>query len=593
MKSLLKKYAENLVWFYSFLRYKIFISIVLSILVGFLDGLGISVFFPIFKSLTNRDYSFNLENLKYANEWFDLTGVSIGLPFLLGLLILLFALKGVFKFANDAYRIVLQQQLIRKIRLSVLKSINQVKFSYFSNTNAGLIQNTISGEIDRINESYASYFLTIEQILLLIIYLTFGFIIDFKFAILVCIGGFSMNLTVKIILKRTKIESTNFTKESNTFQSQVIQLVNNYKYLKSTSLLLNYSKKIENTIYNLENSRKKIKILNTIIVATREPLLIIIITGIIFFQIYALNGDTSTIFISLLFFYRALTALTSMQNAQNKFVSYYGSLENLKLFQLELKQNNEPVSKNELNSFKRKIEITDLNYFYGENKVLNNINLSIDKNQSIAIIGESGSGKTTLINIITGLLACNSGNIKVDGKNIKGLNLNSYQKRIGYISQEPVIFNATIFDNVSFWAEKSEKNIKRFNDALEQANAYSFIQNLALKENTLLGNNGINLSGGQRQRISIARELYKEVDILIMDEATSSLDSETEMTIQQNLDQLKGKYTIITIAHRLSTIKNTDEIVIMDKGNIVEKGSYNNLINSESIFRKMINLQKE
>ena len=112
------------------------------------------------------------------------------------------------------------------------------------------------------------------------------------------------------------------------------------------------------------------------------------------------------------------------------------------------------------------------------------------------------------------------------------------------------------------------------------------------KENTLLGNNGINLSGGQRQRISIARELYKEVDILIMDEATSSLDSETEMTIQQNLDQLKGKYTIITIAHRLSTIKNTDEIVIMDKGNIVEKGSYNNLINSESIFRKMINLQK-
>ena len=591
MKSLLKKYAENLVWFYSFLGHKIFISIVLSILVGFLDSLGISVFFPIFKSLTNRDYSFNLENLKYANEWFDLKGVSVGLPLLLGLLILLFVLKGLFKFANDAYRIILQQQLIRKIRLSVLKSINQVKFSYFLNINAGLIQNTISGEIDRINESYASYFLVIEQILFITIYLIFGFLIDIQFAILVSIGGFLLNLTVKIILKRTKIESTNFTKESNTFQSEVIQLVNNYKYLKSTSFLLNYSKKIENTIYNLENSRKKIKILNTIILATREPLMIIIITGIIFFQIYVLNGNSSTIFISLIFFYKVLTSLTSLQKAQNKFVSYYGSLENLKLFQLELIQNNEPISKKQLKSFKRKIEITDLNYFYGENKVLNNINLSIDKNQSIAIIGESGSGKTTLINIITGLLACNSGNMKVDGKNIKRLNLNSYQNRIGYISQEPVVFNATVFENVSFWAEKTEKNIRRFNYALEQANAYSFIQNLVLKENTLLGNNGINLSGGQRQRISIARELYKEVDILIMDEATSSLDTETEMVIQQNLDQLKGNYTMITVAHRLSTIKNVDEIVVMDKGNIIEKGSYNNLINGESIFKKMIDSQ--
>src|SRR5690554_5091930 len=214
------------------------------------------------------------------------------------------------------------------------------------------------------------------------------------------------------------------------------------------------------------------------------------------------------------------------------------------------------------------------------------------KNQSVAFVGESGSGKTTLVNLISGLLKPNKGQVKIDGTNLDELKKSSYQSRIGYIAQEPVIFNDTIFNNVTFWAEPTEENKTKFYEAITKASIAEFIGTLKNKENTLLGNNGINLSGGQKQRISIARELYKDIDILILDEATSALDSETEKEIQTNIDALKGNYTILIIAHRLSTIKNTDMVYLMDKGKIVGQGNFAQLAQNSERFRKMVELQE-
>jgi ABC-type multidrug transport system fused ATPase/permease subunit len=166
------------------------------------------------------------------------------------------------------------------------------------------------------------------------------------------------------------------------------------------------------------------------------------------------------------------------------------------------------------------------------------------------------------------------------------------QERTGYITQDPVIFNDSVFNNVTFWDKKTDANLQKYRKAIQQAAILDFIEGLPEKEDSLLGNNGTNLSGGQRQRISIARELYKNVEILILDEATSALDSETERAIQENIDELKGQYTILIVAHRISTIKNADRIVVMNNGEITNIGAFKPLMDSSPYFKKLVELQE-
>jgi subfamily B ATP-binding cassette protein MsbA len=267
-------------------------------------------------------------------------------------------------------------------------------------------------------------------------------------------------------------------------------------------------------------------------------------------------------------------------------------MENMREFQNTLEQNKEEFGSIKLNAFNSFLELKNASLSYTDRRVLNSLNLKIERNQSVAFVGESGSGKSTLLNVLTGLIPLNEGDFNIDGIDASTVDLRTFQKRIGYITQEPVIFNASIFNNISFWEPKTTENIERFRIAAERASLTSFILNQELCEDAILGNNGINLSGGQRQRISIARELYKEIDILIMDEATSALDSETEKTIQESIESLKGKYTIIAVAHRLSTIKSADRIFVLQSGKIVETGNYSELMLESTTFKRMVELQE-
>src|SRR5690606_29418711 len=200
---------------------------------------------------------------------------------------------------------------------------------------------------------------------------------------------------------------------------------------------------------------------------------------------------------SLLFFYRALNSLAYMQQQWNGFMSVSGSLENMQEFQKEIEIKNEPNGNLIFNELKSEISLRNVCFSYGETTILSNINIDIPKNRSTAFIGESGSGKTTLVNLIAGLLPPDSGCIYVDDIPFPQLDKHTYQKRIGYITQEPVIFNDTIFNNVSFWSEPTPENIDRFQKAIDQASLTNFLEVLPEGKNTQLGNNGINLSGGQ------------------------------------------------------------------------------------------------
>ena len=298
-----------------------------------------------------------------------------------------------------------------------------------------------------------------------------------------------------------------------------------------------------------------------------------------------------TILVSLLFFYRALAALISTQGHWNGFMANSGSLENMQDFIRDIESQEEQKGTTRFTKFEDSLRLEQVDFSYGDTKILKNITLCIPKYESIAFVGESGSGKTTLVNLIAGLLPQSKGEIFVDDISFNELDKNTYQNRIGYITQDPVIFNDSIYNNVTFWEEQTPEKLERFERAIRQASLSKFLKTLPDGKETALGNNGINLSGGQKQRISIARELYKDIDILIMDEATSALDSETEIIIRQSIEALQGQYTLLIVAHRLSTIHNVDRLVYLNNGMIECEGSFSELAEKHARFKKMVDLQ--
>lgn len=595
LKKFVKKYFSSFAFFYSYLRNKVFIAFGLSLLVSVLDGLGLSMFFPLLQVVGGENInvdSSQMGKLGFLIDWIENLGIGLNITSVLMVMIFFFVLKGIVYYLNSIYRVIITQSFIKKIRLDLLNNLNQMSFKKFILSDAGRIQNTMSGEVGRISGAFSSYFQTIQNSIMLTVYIAFAFVLDPKFALLVSFGGLMTHFLYHIIYKYTVEASKKFTEHGNTFQGQIIQHVGHFKYLKATGRVHQYGDRMEKTIDDIEVSRRQMGFLASISEAAREPLLVIIISLVIFIQFRYLGGNMGTMLISLLFFYRALTYLVALQQSWNGFLQVSGSMENLRDFQQMLLSNKERNGKIELPKFKDSIELKDVNFYYDNTLILKNINLEIPARQSIAFVGESGSGKTTLVNLIAALLHEDEGEIRVDDVPVKTIKKESYQDRIGYVSQDPVIFNDSIYNNVTFWAEKTTENIKRFNQSIQQASLTEFIEELPNRAETLLGNNGINLSGGQKQRISIARELFKEIDILILDEATSALDSETEREIQQSIEELQGQYTLIIVAHRLSTIRNVDRVVLMDKGVIVDSGSFEELVQKQEKFRKMVELQE-
>lgn len=594
LKRFVKKYFTSFSFFYGYLRHRIFIAFMLSVSVSFMDALGLTMFFPLLQVVdegSTVDAS-EMGKLGYLVEGIEGMGIAMTVGSVLLIMFIFFSLKGVAQYVNSVYQVVLKQRFIRSIRLNLLKRLNVLSFKHFITSDVGRIQNTLTGEVSRVSRSFSSYFKTFQKALMVLVYMSFAFAANAQFAILVFVGGGLTNFLYRILYKHTKGASRKLTTYNSRFQGQIIQHVAHFKYLRATGMAEKYSKKLKATIYKIEKSRRKIGVLKGISSAAREPMLVAVIAIVIFVQVKMFGGTIGAIMVSLLFFYRALTSLVALQEDWNRFMEVSGSLENMQDFHKELGAGREKKGKIKIKEFKRGIQLKDVSFAYGNTPILHNINLDVQKNQSVAFVGESGSGKTTLVNLISGLLPESEGHIYIDKTPLKKVNKTTYQERIGYVSQDPVVFNDTIYNNVTFWAPKTPENIKRFEESIKEASLESFIDELPNGKETHLGNNGINLSGGQKQRVSIARELYKDIDILILDEATSALDSETEKAIQKSIDALKGQYTILLVAHRLSTIRNADSIVFMDKGHIIDVDDFESLVKKQERFKKMVALQE-
>lgn len=568
----------------------------ISFLVGALDGMGLAMFLPILSLASEGLTEVGMEQmgvLAFLPRSLQSLGLDFSLTVILVVMLFFFLLKGVAKFFEHYLQVVFHQFFISKLRSEGIDALKEYGYDAFVNAEAGKIQNTFSGEVTKVSQAYRNYHRILQGGMLLITYIVLAFLANAQFAILVILGGAISNVLLRLFYTRTKLISRKLYAQSNDYQGLLIQKITFFKYLKATGRIADYSRKLKEKISEIEKSNRSIGVLSSLIQAGREPIMITIVVATILIQIHWLGGSLNTILVSLLFFYRGLLALMQVQTAHNNFLAVSGSLEGFQEFLADLRQHKQPNGTIRVDGFKNRLLLENVSFAYeGRDMVLRNISLTIPKNETIAVIGESGSGKTTLINIISGLLSPSRGKLWIDGHHSGEINMITYQNRIGYITQEPVIFDDTIYNNVTFWADKTETNLAKFNEVMRKSQMDELVGTLTKGEDTRLGNNGIGLSGGQKQRISIARELYKDVDLLIMDEATSSLDSETETMIQQNIDVLKGELTIIIIAHRLSTVRNTDKIVVMSKGGIEQIGTYENLIDTSPLFKKMVAYQK-
>ena len=572
---------------------KIFISFFLSLIVGIMDGFGLAMFIPLLQMVdeSKTHVANNMGNMSFIANFFAYLNIPLNLVSVLLIIFIFFCIKGVFKFLEGYFRASLEQLFIRDIRKTNILGLSAYSFNQFINSDIGRIQNTFSGEVEKVKLAYRYYFMGVQLGVFTLVYTAMAFFSNPQFAIMVVIGGSFTSLLVQQLKRKSKILSQKITEDSHVFQSLLIQKVSFFKYLKSTGLVDKYASKLLQNNKEMHSTQKKLGVIGAILGSVREPIVIMVVLLSILIEVKYFHQHLGVIIFTLLLFYRSLISLTSMQTYFNLFLSSSGSLQNMSEFNQELKAGKEKDGNIEVLQFQKALEFKSTSFSYESTHILTDINLTINKNQSIAVIGESGSGKTTLINLITGILSPTKGQVIVDDIDLEQIKKSSYQSRIGYITQEAVIFNDTIFNNVSFWDEPTPANQLRFDEALRKAAIYDFVDSLPQKGNAMLGSNGINISGGQKQRISIARELYKEIDFLLMDEATSALDSETEKTIKDNIDRLHGKYTIIIVAHRLSTVKNADLIVLLQKGKIIATGNFESLLKNP-LFEKMVQLQE-
>ena len=581
--------------FQVYLGMRMYLIYVLGIVASISEGIGILMLLPLLQSIDNGQTSNQFESAinDILYKLIDYLGFSDSIVSILLLISAAFIIKGIITFLALGLTAKLLGQLLKEIKVKLFSLYSKMSFSYFSSKNTGDLINLINEQPTKSLEAFKQLSLLGSHFINTIILMSLAFLMTFSFGLMAL--GLGLFLLVLFLRMNSYVQNLSriAAEENGVLTKWLIQTLHGFKYLISTNQINSFKKYINNSISVLTSTQIKSGVAAAFTQSVREPIAVLFIMVIVYLQIFVFDLRLEPILVSIALFYRALNSTLAVQSAFQGTFQHIGSMELVHNEFINQMKNKSDDGSIHIDRFSKGISIENVDFKYGNSKkgALNNISLHIPTKSSIAIVGESGAGKTTLVDLITLTNKPQNGRILIDNILSNELNKSTWRDKIGYVSQDTLIFDDTIGNNISMWKNVENSEIE-LREAAKKANILEFIQSLPDGFNTLVGDRGILLSGGQKQRIFIARELYRKPDILILDEATSSLDSESEKSIQESIELLKGQITVIVIAHRLSTIKNVDMIYLLQKGKIIEKGTYIELKNNiKSRFSQLASLQ--
>ena len=585
------------------------LNILFNILYAIFSALAFVSFIPMLDVLfkqteivyTKPEYT-GIGNIReYLESYFNYylsnqleTDVSSTLIIVVGIVVFFFLMKNIFNYLALYNITFVKNGLLKNLRENLYSKVLNMPISYFLNKKKGDLMSRITADILEIQTSYLSILeLMIREPLTILFTLIVMFTISPRLTLFVTLFIPISGFIISIIGKKLRKDSKEVQQQQSNFLSIIDETISGQKVIKSflsESFFLDKFKSINSLLFKFSN-----KVINRKNLAGpfSEFMGILVIGVLLWFGgkmvliSETISGTTFIVFMGL-----AYNILTPAKNLSKSFYSIKkGNAAAERVFEI-IEYNNDRVDQKrdvELIKFENKITFENIEFNYGDSKILDKISFTINKGESVALVGSSGSGKTTIANILNGFFNPKSGNLLIDNNNISQITKESLYKNISIVTQESILFNDSILNNIKIGNLDSKK--EDVINAAKEANAHEFIEQQLDGYNTMIGDYGNKLSGGQKQRLTIARAMLKSPSILILDEATSSLDSKSEKKIQDAINKLMQGKTSLIIAHKFSTIKKCDKIILIDKGKIIAQGTHEELINSNSSYKNMNELQ--
>lgn len=555
---------------------------------------------PVFDSIWNIT-SYGKQYLYYyITDLSENKGKQFALLLVIALVISTFLFKNLFNYLASNHLMHLKNGVLKDLRNKMFSKIIDLPVSYYSEKRKGDIMARMLGDIGEVQNSFFSILeLIVKEPMTIVFTIGAMFAISVKLTLFVFIFIPISGYIISRIGKSLKSKSERVQSENGYLISIVEESLSGLKVVKSYNAETNFKHKFSESVSRILKISNSIGRKNNLASPFSEFMGIVVIAVLLWFGgnmvlveklpngKEILEGAQFLAYMGLA--YNILTPAKAISKASYNVKSGMAAAQ--RVFQV-LEVENEIIDKPdaiEKKSFDSALSIEKINFKYEDENVLKNFSLEVPKGKTVALVGQSGSGKSTIANLLTRFYDVNEGNVKLDGINIKDMTMKSLRHMIGLVTQDSILFNDTIKNNLLIG--KSDATDEEIIEALKVANAYEFVKDLPNGVDTNIGDAGGKLSGGQKQRLSIARAVLKNPPIMILDEATSALDTESEKLVQVALENMMQNRTSIVIAHRLSTIQKADTIVVMKKGEIVEQGTHAELLALKGTYSNLVNLQ--
>lgn len=571
------KHLINLILYY---KYQFILVTFLTIVGGFVSAFSLIGIMPIIDFAVGNESNNIISN--YIFEFYNRLNLNINLINLGLFFLFLIIIKNLFLFIQQYYQAKLHFKIVNKLIADLYISFVNSSWPFFLSKDFGTLSNTLTKETLNASSAIESGYVILSSIIKSFFYFILACIISFKLTITIISLVFFLILPIIISGKFVYAIMRIHTKANNNLQKNILNTLNAIK------LIIGFNKRnfsiteTTKSINILEKTGRKATIIKAFNSLLNEPITIVLVVACLFMGIEIFMLEVSILLTLLYSINRLANEIQAVVRSRTNFKSAEPSLEQIYSLTYEANSFFETTGSKSIKDFNL-LEIKNLSFSHHKNKesnILQNININITKGKMVSIVGESGSGKSTIIDLILNFYKDYSGEILINGDSIDKINIYSYRDLIGLIPQTPFLFNATILENIK-WANIDATN-QDIEEACKMANCYNFINKMKNKFNTVIGERGVKLSGGEAQRLCLARALIRKPKILILDEATSNLDSMSELEILKTIERLQGRITIIAVAHRLSTIKNSDIIYNLHKGKIIQSGTYKELMKNDS-----------